>query len=214
MWRSSASSVVMTLSDLTTSCFTASTHSPQSQRPWYLWRTLVMYAGVHSSVNPHESHFTHSTSTWETLFTKGLWVSDPEIAMACWNRTCKITLSLSLFSLFSFFLGSNNIGRGRESTQIYVNVWNFFKKNASHNKLFILVEMTVSMIFQGPWNGLDMSHWRAFKLSFWCFLPRVTLSIWQHGKLTWLAGSRSLSFVRFRHIYLIFNRFKFILLIW
>ena len=62
MWRFSASSMVMILSDLIASSLTASTHSPHIHRPWNFSRTRDMYSGVHSSVNPHDSHFTSSAS--------------------------------------------------------------------------------------------------------------------------------------------------------
>lgn len=57
-----ASSVLISLSVLTISYFIASVHNPQIHFPWYLSRTLSMYAGVHSSIRPQQSHLTDSTS--------------------------------------------------------------------------------------------------------------------------------------------------------
>lgn len=57
-----ASSVVISFSDLKTSSFTASMHKPQIHIPQYLWRIRDIYAIVHSSVNPQESHLMNSTS--------------------------------------------------------------------------------------------------------------------------------------------------------
>nr|GMD32265.1 hypothetical protein C2845_PM10G05490 [Ipomoea batatas] len=44
------------------SSFTASAHKPQIHFPWYRSRILSMYARVHSSINPQQSHFAKSTS--------------------------------------------------------------------------------------------------------------------------------------------------------
>lgn len=60
--RFSASSALISRSHRTVSSFTASAHRPQIHFPWYRSRILSMYAGVHSSVNPQQSHFANSTS--------------------------------------------------------------------------------------------------------------------------------------------------------
>lgn len=83
MWRFSASSTVMRLSDLMTSSFTASTQSPHIHLPWYFSRTRDMYSSVHSSVNSHDSHFTNSTSVDGTAtFRRGGWDSDSETSVS------------------------------------------------------------------------------------------------------------------------------------
>lgn len=79
MCRFRASSVLINLSDRKTSSFTASAQSPQIHLPWFLSRTLSMYSGVHSSVNPQHSHFANSISIWATSFAAVCWVSGPEI---------------------------------------------------------------------------------------------------------------------------------------
>lgn len=78
--RFTASPVVILLWDLRDSSFTASAQSPQIHRPSYLSRTRLMYAGVHSSVNPQHSHFTDSTSiTWLLCCVTGAVCSMPDI---------------------------------------------------------------------------------------------------------------------------------------
>lgn len=119
MWRSTASSMVISFCDRVTSSLTASAQRPQSQWPWNRWRRREMYAGVHSSVKPHESHWTDSTSTttgtWETGLVTAAedgdwdwdwdWESEPEIAMAwkCWwmNQWIGTQFSVSLSLLYS-----------------------------------------------------------------------------------------------------------------
>lgn len=78
MCKFRASSFPILVCDRTTSSFTASAQSPQIQRPWNLSRTRLMYASVHSSVNPQHSHFANSTS-FELIFGRlnswDVWVS-------------------------------------------------------------------------------------------------------------------------------------------
>ncbi|KAK2976628.1 hypothetical protein RJ640_024162 [Escallonia rubra] len=58
MCRFTTSSVFTGLSNCTISSFTASSHNPQIHLQLNRSPMLSMYAAVHSSVNPHQSHFT------------------------------------------------------------------------------------------------------------------------------------------------------------
>ncbi|GMH14213.1 hypothetical protein Nepgr_016054 [Nepenthes gracilis] len=63
-WRAKASSVPISLSDRATSSSTASAQRPQIHMPMCLSRILSTYAGVHSSVNPQQSHLANSISAF------------------------------------------------------------------------------------------------------------------------------------------------------
>ena len=139
MWefRASSSSPVL-LWDLTTSSLTASAHSPQIQRPRNLSRTLLMYASVHSSVNPQHSHLANSKSLLGLLL---LLLDDDIFVMFKLLASGDVWVSIAvIFGILSRSWGLNPADKQTRELgdEILLWVWQVFLADKSEGFFFFL----------------------------------------------------------------------------